>query len=660
MELTGKLNSVLLLEADQATNNLITFYLGKFGSDIESIEHWDTKAIETVRAGRFDLAIIDWRSKIQSAYDVYRMLRSLPAMVHTPVIFISGQITKQDLEKTAKDPLTKFVLKPFSEDVLVKNIRELMRRQIEVKDKAAKEVRVIRGDGPNMLDPSRILKSQTNVTSGFHQKGSNGPKASLVTEKLGKGADLLLSDLDADENEEMSDLPPAPSSVFTPKPKEEIATFDYRLIQKISSHGKARHELPLDILVLDDDHMITNLVSNHRVETNTDKDDVFTNGIDAWQAIIRHNYGLIIMDWRCKGMSGLCLYNRIRSRAETRKTPVLILTGGGLQRENFKIIEDRKITMVLEKPFELEVFAKAMETLRSQEMNDLEIIELAVKTIDGAAGDRKKMLSDLILVSVRVSSKFDFFLAAGQYLIHLGDNLMALKLLEAASKIDSENVTLMTELAKVYLRLNRPTDSLKLLNLANKFSPGNIQRLCLMGEAGLDLSDTEKARSYFNEALEIDSENLRAQRGATLAKNISEYTAQQGIKPLKEQFASTLNLIGVTLIKNGQLQEGIEQYHCAMAFIHDGPTLARLQFNLGLAYHRQGNKSLAIEWLEESCKSAGGEFPKALQWIQRIRHELSKKPKKAGPEVSAINWESPELIDSLADSLQKLTEDDAI
>ncbi|RYZ67948.1 MAG: tetratricopeptide repeat protein, partial [Proteobacteria bacterium] len=281
----------------------------------------------------------------------------------------------------------------------------------------------------------------------------------------------------------------------------------------------------------------------------------------------------------------------------------------------------------------------------------------AVETVDSGEGDKRRILTAVIAKAKKVPYKFDFLLACGQYLIHQEEFVLALKVLEAASKIEPENVTLMTELAKVYLRLNRPTDSLKLLNMANQFSPGNIQRLCLMGEVGLDLFDTEKARKYFNDALEIDQENETAQRGATLANNLSDFSQSHGYKPLKDQFASTLNLIGITLIKNGQIEKGIEQYHCAMAFIRDGMTLGRLQFNLGLAYYRLNNRQLALDWLEEAVRSVDGNYPKAAQWVTRIRKELaqSKNPK----DVTTINWGSNEVVESLADSLQKFMEDES-
>lgn len=656
MDASGKLGSVLIVESDQGMQNLIGIYLRKAGARPVVIETWDAKAQEEIRLGQFDLAIIDWKTKIHPSLDLYKLLRVIPASTKMPIIFISGQITRNDIAKTSHDPLTKFVIKPFTEELLFKAIRELSKKTFEVRAQGKSQIRIHKGDKPQGLASAQIITGEkaSKATLDLYQGGGAHAMNASMTE-LSSGD--MISDIDLDEDKKIEDKSQEkdPSLSYAKKSRADASTFDYRLMQKLSNHGKEKGEAAIDVLVIDDDQALTTLVQNHLSEVKTDYVEVCGNAVDGWNSIQKYNYQLIIMDWRCKGLSGLCLYNRIRSRPESQKTPILILTGG-IERDNFKMIEDKKCTLVLEKPFELKVFEKAVDSIRRLESSDLKMVELVVRTIDGCEGDKKKILSQIIAVGAKVPSKFDFYLASGQYLIHQGDYPLALKVLEGASKLDPENVTVMTELAKVYLRLNRPTDSLKLLDIANQFSPGNIQRLCLMGEAGLDLFDTDKARAYFNDALEIDSENLSARRGATLADNLASFSATQTFKPLKEQFASTLNLIGITLIKNGQIEKGIEQYHCAMAFIHDGPTLAKLQFNLGLAYHRHGNKSMAIEWLEEALKNANNLFPKASQWIVRIREELTKKPGRGivAPEVPSIDWDSPDILDSLADSLQKL------
>jgi tetratricopeptide (TPR) repeat protein len=212
----------------------------------------------------------------------------------------------------------------------------------------------------------------------------------------------------------------------------------------------------------------------------------------------------------------------------------------------------------------------------------------------------------------------------------------------------------MTEMAKVHLRLDHPVESLRLLTEANHFSPGNIERLCLMGEAGLDLFQTDKAQEYFRRALQIDDENLTARQGTVVSKNLADYLKSlDNSTPLREKFASTLNLIGITYIKNNQINNGIEQYHCAMAFIHDLPTISRLQFNLGLAYYRSGDHRLALEWLSESIKNSSPSFKKPQIWFDKIQSSQGESLIEDA-ESESLEWDSDEFVDSLADSLKNM------
>ncbi|RZA23431.1 MAG: response regulator [Proteobacteria bacterium] len=675
MDLSVPLGSVLIVETDQGMQSLICTYLKKLGARPTIVEKWDADAERLVKSGQFDLAVIDWKTRLHPAFEIYKSIRAQSASAKTPVIFISGQVTRDDIIQTSTDPLTKFCVKPFTEELLLKAVSDLLRKKIELKKPKASNITIHKGNKPTGLAPAQIIRNEAlergglDLFEGTHAEalamaeGVANPLAKAIGSVETSGA-LAASDIDLSEESESIGVTEdsknldSKSLSYAKKMREGSSSFDYRLLAKTShSTTKVRTEIPIDVLVIDDDKMLTNLVQNHLSATKTDLVEVAANANDGWAAILRYNFQLIVMDWRCKGINGLALYNRIRARPETRKIPVIILISG-IERDNFKIIEDKKCTFILEKPFDLQTFERAVNSVRSFEDKDYFAMKEAVEAVDSGEGDKRRVLSAVIAKAKKVSHKFDFLLACGQYLIHQEEYVLAHKVLEGASKIEPENVTLMTELAKVYLRLNRPTDSLKLLDLANQFSPGNIQRLCLMGEVGLDLFDTEKARKYFDEALVIDQENETAKQGATLATNLSDFAQSHGYKPLKDQFASTLNLIGITLIKNGQIEKGIEQYHCAMAFIRDGLTLGRLQFNLGLAYYRLDNRNQALEWLEEAIRSVDGDYPKAVQWATRIRAEISRanNPKK---DSTTINWGSDEVLESLADSLQKFMEDES-
>ncbi|RYZ55248.1 MAG: response regulator, partial [Proteobacteria bacterium] len=466
----------------------------------------------------------------------------------------------------------------------------------------------------------------------------------------------MMSDIDFDNDPPVSDIDESESEiVYKKKTIKSGAPIKYGMNQKIHMLNREPGSKSLDVLIIDDDEGLTNLIQNYLAEERSDYVDVCHNAIDGWKAMQKFNYNLIVMDWNSKGLSGLALYNRLRSKPELRRVPVIILTGS-MARENFRIIEDNKCTLVLEKPFELQIFENAVESIRKRQKADSQVTELACQIINMHKGDRKKIYQTLKDTTAKIPCKFDFLLAAGQYLYYLHEYRLAQKAYEDAARLEPHNVTLMTEMAKVHLRLDHPIESLRLLTEANHFSPGNIERLCLMGEAGLDLFQTDKAQEYFRRALQIDGENLTARQGTIVTNNLADYLKSvEKSQPLREKFASTLNLIGITYIKNNQIKNGIEQYHCAMAFIHDLPTTARIQFNLGLAYFRSGDHRLALEWLNESMKNSDSSFKKPQIWYEKIQSAQGTTSLE-NFEAVPLEWDSDEFVDSLADSLKSMME----
>ena len=188
-----------------------------------------------------------------------------------------------------------------------------------------------------------------------------------------------------------------------------------------------------------------------------------------------------------------------------------------------------------------------------------------------------------------------------------------------ALKHAPQNIAIISNLGKVYHHLNLPTKALRLLQKANFMSPHNVERLCLMGEAGLSLQQPKQARDYFKRVLAIDSESNIATAGVTIANNMEEHLGKYNqAQPLAMKFSSILNVIGITYVRNKEFDRGIEQYIAAMSFIQDDHVLARLQFNLGLAYLRARRFDHAQNWFTSSSKLAAEDFLKPSLFLDRI------------------------------------------
>lgn len=377
--------------------------------------------------------------------------------------------------------------------------------------------------------------------------------------------------------------------------------------------------IPERVLIIDSDLAAVQMIENYMRAIGTKECDKFTNGRDAWEAIRNKEYDLIVMDWKQKGMSGLCLYNRIRSERRSVRVPVIV-TSGFVHKEDFRLLDESSYTNFLEKPFSMGVFGKALNETIQESSGHTRTLNKIVELLTKALAEKRDVVTVIKGILREVPNAHQFVTAAGQFFFAKGMLVEAEKTLKIAHKLQPDSVAIMSELGKVYHRANRPQEAYTILKKANKFSPGAIERLCLLGEVGLNLSNTDEARKYFKEALQIDDEHVVANAGVTVANNLAEHIKDQGhSQSVTAKFASSLNIIGITFVRNQMATRGIEQYRAAMCFVHDQGVLAKVHFNLGMAYLRSKSLEDAEKWFESAAKLADVDFTKASVFADRVK-----------------------------------------
>src|SRR5690606_27379244 len=97
--------------------------------------------------------------------------------------------------------------------------------------------------------------------------------------------------------------------------------------------------VPDRVLIVDSDQAAVLMIENYMRAIGTREFDKFNNGKEAWDAICARDYDLIVMDWKQKGMSGLCLYNRIRAERRTVRVPVIVMSGF-VHKEDFRLLDE--------------------------------------------------------------------------------------------------------------------------------------------------------------------------------------------------------------------------------------------------------------------------------------------------------------------------------
>jgi len=721
------LDRILVIDPDQLMQKVIAGYVRGMGArKVDDCTDGDM-ALAKAQSETYDLIVLDWKLKKPPGAALYAAIRQQASTAATPIILVAGFITKEDIGAIAGDKNTKFIVKPFVEEVFLSVVNSVTGSNFKMgkgsssdmymsKNEAVKQdssssifksegagnlgIEVHKGsgnqansgisvdknsrlaNGGNMIQKGEsqeefsILQSKNGLIGGedirIAKNGSSNDFAASEKQVIGQGfsvaqerqsSNSFSGEFSKDSNNEgfsfthnggtLGSEFNATQKTLSPQITEgKIYGGSDSRMQRIenTTHGQDRipegaesklveppiHPLgapltseiilgmavhvsaPMSAFIIDPDHASQNLFKNYLKQIGTTDVEVFDDGDSAWAVLKQKPTALIVMDWKLKGISGLCLYNRIRTRVETKHIPVIVVSGF-VHKEDFRILEESRITKFMEKPFRAKDFDQTVKDVLKSTITQDQIANILQSAVDASLGREENIISLIEDVLKNVPDGLQIIIAAGQYILAKKYYSTAEKIFKIAIRLDPKSVTALTELAKVYHLQKRPIDALHLLTKANNFSPENIERLCMLGEVGLNLQKTDEARAYFKRALDIDQNNATAQAGTIIANNLSDHLhANNNGKPLNMKLASTMNLVGVTYIRNRNYTKGIEQYEAAMCFVHDSSVLAKLQFNLAMAYLRTGDRTKALLWFRTAESNADSDFTKPKQYCQTL------------------------------------------
>lgn len=378
------------------------------------------------------------------------------------------------------------------------------------------------------------------------------------------------------------------------------------------------------VLVVDDEQSNLTLVKNYLKQQNQYDVHTFRQGEEAWDSLKSATYSFVIMGWRLRDVSGIAFLNRLRRMPNTVSVPVLV-TSGMIDRNDFRLLAEFPCTRLLESPFTRGQFEKSIEVLLREKIwyasNEVTIRSL----IESARGDRKNLEIQVRKILDSSPNPAPLAIIAARSMGMAGHYDDAKKVLSAVLLKNSANISALNELAKIHCRQREYGKALDLMRYASDLSPYNMQRICMLGEVSLSLRDPEGARKHFNEALEIDRKDEVASAGLAITNNMLEFPANAGGVALTASFASLLNTIGISFVRNGNYDKGVEQYQSALMFLRDDLDVAKVAFNLGLCFMRWGKRPEALPWFEKSNHYAGNQLSKSGNYVLALKNELKQK-----------------------------------
>lgn len=128
MMATGRLRKVVCVEDEPEMIDLIRLILSRKGFEVIGA-NGGVKGVETVKAEKPDLVLLDLMMPEMDGWQVYQQLKADPATADTPVIVVTAKA--QNIDKVLGLHIAKvddYIPKPFSLQELVDRVEAVLKR----------------------------------------------------------------------------------------------------------------------------------------------------------------------------------------------------------------------------------------------------------------------------------------------------------------------------------------------------------------------------------------------------------------------------------------------------------------------------------------------------------------------------------------------------
>lgn len=124
-------------------------------------------------------------------------------------------------------------------------------------------------------------------------------------------------------------------------------------------------DLSMNVLIVDDYATMLRIVKNLLKQIGFENVDEAQDGGEAFQMMKRKKYGLVISDWNMQPITGIELLRNVRSDAELRATPFIMVTA---ESKTDNVVEAKKagVSNYIVKPFSSEVLKTKIASVLGQ------------------------------------------------------------------------------------------------------------------------------------------------------------------------------------------------------------------------------------------------------------------------------------------------------
>jgi DNA-binding response OmpR family regulator len=103
---------ILVVDDEISVGTMIVFLLIRGGCDAEMARNAD-QASQLAQVREFDLITLDVELPGTTGFNIYQKLREIPHLKDTPIVFVSGRPTIENMQRAFELGAADFIEKPF-------------------------------------------------------------------------------------------------------------------------------------------------------------------------------------------------------------------------------------------------------------------------------------------------------------------------------------------------------------------------------------------------------------------------------------------------------------------------------------------------------------------------------------------------------------------
>ena len=119
---------ILVVDDDPIHCEFARVYLSTPTASVETAQN-GAEAMQMLRAGRFDLVVVDLEMPVMNGFQVIRAIRDDPTLRHLPVVIVTGLEDMDSIDHAYDEGATSFVTKPVNWRLLSYQLRYVLRAQ---------------------------------------------------------------------------------------------------------------------------------------------------------------------------------------------------------------------------------------------------------------------------------------------------------------------------------------------------------------------------------------------------------------------------------------------------------------------------------------------------------------------------------------------------